>query len=222
MTPEFLRLVRRMLNAFEVGRPDNDYRSIFVYNDGPNDRQQVTLSSGFTQFGGSLAKVLRRYIAKGGQYSLQFQDALDHKFGSSSLAADSGFLTLLRSASTDQVMRDAQDEVFNEVYILPALQWAADRGFILPLSNAVIVDSYLHSGGMLDFLMKRFPEVKPIAGGDERAWIRAYVRTRHDWLKNKGKPLSNTLYRTDFFTHQFITNNWAFNPPMVANGSRIA
>lgn len=223
MTPEFLRLASRMLNAFEndSASPETDYASIYLYHDGPGQRQQVTLGRGFTQFGGSLGMVLRRYITKGGQYSVNFQNALDTKFQSTALALDAGFLGLLRASATDPTMRDAQDEIFNEVYISPALLWASDRGFVLPLSNALIIDSYLHSGGMLDFLMKRFPEKKPVAGGDERAWDQAYVRVRRAWLASKGKPLSNTLYRMDFFLAQFTRDNWNFDPPMVANGSSI-
>lgn len=227
MTPEFLRLVCRYLNAVEndSASPETDYRSVYLYNDGPGNRKQVTLGRGFTQFGGSLGMVLRRYIAKYGASSPLFQDALATRFSSASLALDTRFVAALKGASTEQAMREAQNEVFDEVYLAPALRWAADRQFVLPLSNAVIVDSFLHSGGILDFLMKRFPESKPVAGGNEQSWIKAYVRTRHEWLTSKGKPLSNTTYRMEFFEQQIIHGNWAFDPaisPLIANGTNIA
>lgn len=218
MDPSLIRLIARMLNAFENDNasPETNYGAIYIYHDGNGNRRQITLGRGFTADGGNLKKVIDRYITKGGARADDFRN---HQ---ALLPDDQELLSLLHRASTEQAMRDAQDEIFTEVYLQPAFDWANRHGFVLPLSVAVIADSYLHSGGMLQFLMTRFPESKPDNGGDEKAWIEAYVTVRHDWLRSKGKPLSNTLYRPDFFKDQIAADNWNFNPPLIANGTNIA
>ncbi len=42
LTPEQQRLVRRVLNVFETGRPDGDYGAIAIFADGPHDIRQIT------------------------------------------------------------------------------------------------------------------------------------------------------------------------------------
>ena len=217
-TPELIRLISRMLNAFEndSGSPETDYGTIYIYHDGNDHRRQITLGRGFTADGGNLRKVIDRYTTLGGERAVDFQDHL------ALLPDDHELLDLLKAVSGEQAMRDAQDQIFTEVYLQPAFNWAAANGFELPLSYAVVADSYLHSGAMLQFLMNRFAEKKPANGGDEQAWIKAYVLTRRSWLAGKGPPLSNTVYRPDFFLRQINTDNWNFNPPLIANGSNIA
>lgn len=218
MDPSLTRLIARMLNAFENDNQsaETNYGAIYIYHDGNNKRRQITLGRGFTADGGNLKKVIDRYSAKGGALADDFRN---HQ---ALLPDDQELLSLLHRASTEQAMRDAQDEIFTEVYLQPAFDWADRHGFVLPLSVAVIADSYLHSGGMLKFLMDRFAARKPDAGGDEELWITEYVNTRRQWLASKGKPLSNTLYRPDFFLAQIGAGNWNFNPPLIANGTNIA
>jgi len=217
-TPDLIRHIARMLNAFENddASAETNYGAIYIYHDGNGNRRQITLGRGFTADGGNLKKVIDRYISKGGALSGQFADhqALQPD--------DQELLSLLHRASTEQAMRDAQDELFTEVYLQPAFDWAARHQFELPLSVAVIADSYLHSGGMLQFLMARFSESKPDNGGDEKTWIHEYLGTRRAWLASKGKPLVNTLYRPDFFLAQIAVANWNFNPPLIANGTNIS
>lgn len=217
-TPELIRLISRMLNAFEndSASPETDYGSIYIYHDGNDHRRQITLGRGFTADGGNLRKVIDRYEKLGGERAEDFQDHLALN------PDDTELLELLKSTSKEKIMQDAQDQIFTEVYLQPAFNWADANGFQYPLSYAVVADSFLHSGTMLQFLMNRFAEKKPANGGDEKTWIKAYVTTRRAWLESKGKPLSNTLYRPDFFLTQIGADNWNFNPPLIANGSNIS
>ena len=68
-------------------------------------------------------------------------------------------------------MQRIQDDFFDKRYFQPAMQWADTNEFTLPLSALVIYDSFIHSGSILDFLRKRFPEVPPAKGGNEKTWI---------------------------------------------------
>lgn len=221
--PDLKNKINRMLNVFEndSGSPESDYTSIYLYKDGNNNRRQVTLGRGFTDDGGNLKKVVERYIKKGGKYADNFKKYLN-SFGKGILDDDRDFLKLLvLSGKEDQIMRDAQDEIFDEKYWNPAEDFFNDNKFTLPLSLAVILDSYLHSGSILLFLRKRFPASVPLRGGNEKDWINQYVKVRRSWLKSKGKPLSNTLYRPDFFLSEIKKSNWNFNCPLIANDRKL-
>ncbi len=217
-TPGLIRLISRMLNAFENddASPETNYGAIYIYHDGNSGRRQITLGRGFTADGGNLKKVIDRYATLGGKRAKEFDDHLALQ------PDDHELIQLLKDVSTEQAMRDAQDQIFTEVYLQPAFNWAESHGFEFPLSYAMIADSFLHSGTMLKFLMDRFAEKKPVNGGDEKLWVLSYVKVRRDWLAGKGKPLSNTVYRPDFFRAQFMANNWDFQPPLIANDTNIA
>ena len=223
MTNEKIRLVQRILNAFEndSGSPETDYKTIYLYHDGNGDRRQVTLARGFTDDGGNLKRVVDRYIAKGGVLSDYFKTKLKN-FGKGILDDDSEFIAKLKEAGDEQVMHEAQDEIFTEAYMRPALIWAEGYGFKEVLSQAVIVDTYLHSGSMQDYLMSRFPEKKPSFGGDEKKWIKAYLDVRREWLANHSKKiLRTTVYRPDFFLAQIKRNNWNLDCPLTAHDVHV-
>lgn len=214
--------ISRILNVFEndSGSPETDYKAIYIYHDGNNKRRQVTLARGFTDDGGSLKIVVRKYITMGGQLA-QFFTSFLPKFGTGVLVDHPEFIDGLKTAADEQVMKNAQDETYKEVYLDPAYAWASSRGFMEPLSTAVIADSYLHSGGMLKWLMDKFPEKKPVDGGDEKEWIIAYLNARHAWLHGSGSPLNNTVYRPEFFLGQVGTDNWTLGCPIECRGATI-
>lgn len=223
MNKELTDRVQRILNAFEndSGSPETDYKSVYIYHDGNNDRRQVTLARGFTDDGGNLKKVIVRYLAKNGAQSSYFNTKLND-FGKGRLVDDREFLRKLKEVSDEPAMREAQDEIFLEEYMRPAMVWAEGYGFNMPLSVAVIVDSYLHSGSMLSFLMKRFSEKKPTFGGDEQNWIIQYLHTRKAWLAGHSNPvLRTTVYRPNFFLEQVESNNWNLNCPLVAHDVQV-
>lgn len=214
----------KILNIFEndTQSPNSDYSSIYIYRDGPKNKQQVTLGRGFTECGGSLWNVIDEYEKNNGENGKKLQS-----FKSDSckeiLPNDSEFLKLLQDSSDDVEMKNAQDSVYDKVYWSRGAKWAQDNGFKLPLSMAVIQDSYLQSGGILDFLRNRFSENTPSGGGDEKEWIKAYVNARHNWLANHSrKILRNTVYRTQFFKKQIDNNNWNLDVfPLYVNGVKL-
>jgi chitosanase len=222
ITPAQIRIFCRILNAFEndSGSPETDYKSVYVYNDGTNKRKQVTLARGFTDDGGNLKKVIERYIAKNGKLSGLFQARLG-KFGKGVLHTDKEFIGALHSAADEPAMREAQDEIFNEVYLGPALEWARTFMFNETLSVGVVVDSFLHSGTMTRKLQERFPEHKPSNGGNEKTWIESYLHARLSWFEGAKGALHNTTYRPRFFLGEIKKDNWALSCPLVANGSKV-
>ncbi len=215
---ETVRLINRFLNLCENdnGSPENDYGTVYRYKDGNNKRRQVTLSKGFTEDGGNLRKVVDLYLRKGGQ-SAVLKSRVD-KIGRGVLADDAEFVKALSKAASESVMREAQDEVFRTAYLNPALAWAASRGFAEPLSYAITVDSFLHSGRMTPFLVNSFAERPPSMGGDEQAWMRAYCEARLAWFQRAAGALRTCVFRPSFFLAQMEANNWSFACPLRLPG----
>jgi len=120
-------------------------------------------------------------------------------------------------------MRSTQDEFFDLAYYNPAYEFFTRNGFELPLSMLVIYDSYIHSGGVLTSLRKRFGEYPPAKGGNEKKWITSYVDVRHQWLKYHTNPiLRRTIYRTQCFKDQIAEDNWMLDKlPINANGVEV-
>ena len=221
-----IRTFTRFLNLAEndpqrgVDPADTNYKSIYIYNDGNHKRKQVTLGRGFTQDGGNLWKVLARYIAKGGAKA-DFFASYQAKMSNGDLWQDKEFLKTIGTCSTEQAMRDAQDEVFNEAYLNPALQWADAHGFKLALSYGVAVDSYLHSGQMTSWLINKFPEHSPANGGDEKKWMQAYLEERLAWFERVSGALHTCTFRPKFFLTQIKSGNWDLVCPMTVPGKGI-
>jgi chitosanase len=213
-------IIIRVLNVAETGDPEGKPHAVYIYPDGKNGRKQVTLGVGFTEDGGNLEKVIKRYVAKKGVFADQFLTHLP-QIGKGTLAGNKKFHQLLKEAGEgDPLMAEAQSEEFSNAYLGPAFNWFTENGFTLPLSFLVISDSYLHSGGIRAALRSKFPESPPSKGGEEKAWVRGYVEARHSWLSNhSNKLLRNTVYRTQTFRNEIARENWLLGKlPITMNG----
>jgi chitosanase len=225
--PKYVSFIRRILSVAETGKPTWDPAAVYVYSDDNRfnpARKQITLSIGFTEGGSNLKKVLQRYVELSGAFAAQFAPYLVSLGSGPSLADDSKFIGLLKQAGKeDPMMMKVQEEMFDKLYLGPAFVWAAKYGFALPLSYLVIADSFLHSGSMLDFLMSRFPEKKPVAGGDSKAWIAAYTKARKEWLAGHSNSLlRNTVYRCNCYLTQIDKKNWDLEEtPVVMHGTPV-
>ncbi len=224
LTPKQKSICEQVINVFESGSPQGNYGTISIYKDGPHNMRQVTYGRSQTTEYGNLHELVEMYVQAGGIYSEALRPYLD-KIEVAPLADDATFKQLLRDAGKkDTVMRQTQDTFFDKRYFAPAMNWADTNGFGLPLSALVIYDSFIHSGSILSFLRKRFPESPPASGGDERTWITQYVDTRQNWLANhENRILRNTIYRTECFKTEIDRNNWDLTQlPIVANGISIS
>jgi chitosanase len=220
--PKYVAFIRRILSVAETDKPIWDPSAVYKYNDGPNGRPQWTLSIGFTELGGNLKKVLQHYVDLDGAFATEFAPYIA-LMGKEHIN-DPDFKALLQKAGKeDPVMMQAQEEMFDKLYLGPAFEWASEYGFAQPLSYLVIADSFLHSGSMLGFLMNRFAEKKPKDGGDEKAWIRAYTNARKEWLANHSNQiLRNTVYRCNCYLTQIANNNWGLEQvPVNMHGSTV-
>ena len=216
------RVVEQVVNVFETGKPEGRYHLVTVMADGRGGSRQITFGRSQTTEQGNLKALLNLYIQAGGSFAGQLSPYLP-RLGSEPLADDVAFKQLLRrSALEDPIMRKCQDDFFDQLYYQPAAHFFKGNGFKLPLSMLVIYDSYIHSGSVLTRLRNRFAERTPINGGDEKAWIKAYVEARHNWLENNGNLLvRKTIYRTNCFKEQLQAGNWDLQQDVVIRGLRV-
>jgi chitosanase len=223
ITAENKRLIERVVNIFETGTLEGRYDKITIYPDGKDKSLQITYGRSQTTEQGNLSKLLKMYVDNEGVFAEAFAPYLA-RIGEKPLVKDEKFKALLRRAAReDQIMQTTQDTFFDLLYYRPAYQFFDTNAFTLPLSLLVIYDSYIHSGKIPDFLRKRFGELPPAKGGDEKKWVTSYVDIRHQWLKYHSDPLlQKTVYRTQCFKDQIAAGNWEFaKMPIVANGVSV-
>jgi chitosanase len=149
---------------------------------------------------------------------------LRKKSGRVPLTDNHEFKDLLKKAGKEDVlMRKTQDTFFDERYYKPAMRWATNNGFILPLSALVIYDSFIHSGSIISTIRNTFPNVPPAFGGNEIEWTTAYVNARHKWLSNHPREIvRKTVYRTQCFKDEIKRGNWTLSKiPITANGVKV-
>ncbi len=213
--------IQKIVNCFETGSPDGNYSDVSIFNDGPNKVRQLTYSKAQTTEYGHLPELLKRYVANNGLYAKDM--AVKIPTLTKGAVNDKEFISLLKKAGTDSIMRSTADEFFDEKYYNPAMKWAETNGFSENLSRLVIYDSFIHSGGILSFLRNRFPARTPKDGGDEKTWITQYLDTRHQWLKfHSNKILRNTIYRTNDMKRAIAAKDWNLDLTFVANDVKVS
>lgn len=223
LTDQQKHLCEQVINVFESGTTEGKYGAVSIFDDGPHRERQISYGRSQTTEYGNLEKLLEMYVESDGQFSKQIKPYLP-MIGVTPLVDNAVFKKLLVDAgNTDPVMQEVQDRFFDETYFQPALNWLDDNGFVLPLSALVVYDSFIQSGSILMFLRKRFPEMTPARGGDEKRWITQYVDTRHDWLATHSNLiLQKTVYRTDCFKFEIARNNWELSRlPIYANDEAV-
>lgn len=216
-------LMRRIINAFEMGRTTVIYDAVYIFADGPGNRRQLTLSWGLTEWA-NMRKFIQEYIKTNGKFVNEFKKYVD-SVGKVSLVNNEAFKTLLKKAAReDQVYRDVMDKMYYSLYYEPAKEWADKHGITTQLGILVILDSFIHSGSILSTLRNRFPEPIPSAGGDERKWLRQYCEARKNWLENHSRKILNkTSVRVKTYLKEMDRNNWNLDiVPINCNGVSVS
>lgn len=233
LTDDQERTIDRWLSAVETGKPGGDYGNVTVLHDNPSGGPQITYGKHqTTEAGRKLQKMVALYLKRDGTTLTPKGRAKLEQFVSApqyAMTGDGFLKSTLRRAGDDPEMQDVQNEFFLTHYMKPARDWAEKNGFVLPLSMLVIYDSFIQSGGIPYWLRRRFREVPPAQGGDEKAWISRYVDVRHQWLKHwgngktkKSKAIRASSYRTDALNHETDTGNWDLSSrPMKVNGITV-
>ena len=214
--------IQAIVQVMETGSVKPRYDYLVVMDDGPNEIAQITYGKLQTTEYGNLAKLVGVYMSKEGLYDAELEPFL-HCIGKMPLSSNEQFKSVLRKAGKmDPAMWSAQDDFFDDVYWSPAKKWFDLNGFKEELSMLIIFDSFIHSGGILSLLRRRFPECPPVAGGSEHIWIAQYVEARHNWLQNHPNHLVMTsAYRTKDYLREINAGNWNLDKVFYANGVRV-
>jgi chitosanase len=211
----------QLINVFESGTPRGDYGAIATMNDGPGGAKQISYGKAQVTESGLLDDLINQYIANTGRFKDNFSK-YKGLIGNIKLTNDRDFKMLLKVSATDPIMQKTQDAFFDERFFEPAMKWADNHGFTLPLSALVIYDSFIHSGSILSKLRGAFAEPTPAKGGDEKLWVECYSTAREHWLANhKIELLHNTTYRSRLFLEQMKADNWDLSKPISVKGYKI-
>jgi chitosanase len=226
ITTQRINKIRQIIRYFETSKISGaNYGAMAMFNDGPGGRKQLTYgASQATEFG-NLKTLIKMYVNEKGKYAHALSPFLSRigDLQQPSLCENALFVQRLKDAAADPIMQQVQDRFFMIYYFNPARQWFERNKFTLPLSLLVIYDSHVHSGSILKFLRNAFAEKVPFDGGDEKAWITAYVKQRDHWLETHSrKILQNTDYRTDSFIYAIAHDNWMLDEPFQVVNFRDA
>jgi chitosanase len=217
-----VQAAKAILNIFETASVLGDYGSVTVI---PGDTGQLTFGRSQTTLGsGNLADLMERYTNNpGARFAARLKPWLARmQQRDKTLNNEQHLHNLLRATADDRVMRDVQDEFFDDVYWQPALRSAQRIGISTPLGLTVVYDGVLH--GSWDRIRLRTEEqAGNVASLGEKAWVRAYVDARREWLAtHTRKDLRATVYRMDAFLRLIELGKWGLELPLVVRGLEIS
>lgn len=211
--PETRRVVWSLLSIVETGGlPSPTSRGTVAIL---KDRAGISYGQHqATDAGGTLDAICVDYVAAGGRFSEAIRTAIprlaaNETASATSLDSAASWIrdlaaTLQRAGLEDPIMAEVQDAVFARIYWLPAIAEARALGLRSKLALAVIYDSHVQSGsGGVSRIRPLFAERPPTNGGEEKAWVAAYVGARAKWLetfkstKTSADPTTQARIRSD-------------------------
>ena len=222
LTPLQKQTAQAIVNLFETSSARGDYGAVTVIAGDTGHlsfgRSQTTLGSG------NLHALLKRYCDNAGARfgprlapwlpRVEQRDTrLDHELR---------LHNLLRATADDPVMREMQDQFFDEGYWQPAARIAAAMGIATPLGLAVVYDSLIQGSWktVRDLTIARAGRLPDLG---ERAWIAAYIATRHAWLAgHRRSDLRATAYRMEAFQRLAEQAYWGLELPLVVRGAELS
>lgn len=219
LTATQVRTIHAIVNLFETSHVLGDYGQVTVM---AGDTGHLTFGRSQTTLGsGNLHRLLQRYCSNAGaRFGRRLADVLPRtEARDTALDRDLKLHNVLRASADDPVMRDTQDEFFDETYFRPAIK-TADRDRIAePLGKAVVYDSFVH--GSWNRIRDRV-EGTPDSRG-ERAWVKEYVEARRSWLATHPRAdLRATVYRTEALGRLIELGAWGLELPLVVRGAEIS
>ena len=224
ITSDQKRVIDSVLSINETGKLPSPtaYSTVTILKDGAGISYGKHQS---TDRSGSLDAIVMRYMDLNGTLSSKLDPYLSKLTANFSAKVDpsnppsdvKALMKLLSDAGRDPLMQQAQDEIFDEQYWVPALNKGKAMKLELALSYLALYDTCIHSGpSRIDALRKNFPEVPPASGGDEKAWTRAFLNARYAWLRAYPNPLvQRSADRVTAILKIAASDNWELKTPFV-------
>lgn len=222
LTPTQVRSAQAIVNIFETDAVLGQYGQVTLIE---GDTGRLTYGRSQTTLGsGNLGLLLHRYCgnagARFGARLAPWLPAIDAR--AASVDRDIVLHNLLRAAADDPLMREVQDQFFDEAYWQPAAKAAVRAGIRSPLGLAVVYDSHVH-GSWATLKREVDTRVGTAAAVGEAAWVRAYVQARRQWLATHPRAdLRKTVYRMDAFGRLIELGGWGLNLPFVVRGHEVS
>lgn len=210
-----------IVNIFETSEVLGNYGQVTLI---PGDTGHLTFGRSQTTLGsGNLYKLLKRYCDhSGARFGERLEPYLPRcKRKDTELDEDVKLHNVLRASADDVVMRDTQDEFFDQEYWQPAAAAADKLGLVSPLSVAVVYDSFVH-GSWIRMRDRTIGKVGTVAEAGEQRWVQTYVKTRRAWLAGHSRgDLRATVYRMDAFQRLIENDQWQLSLPLVVRDKEI-
>jgi chitosanase len=195
-----------------------NWRAQFSYIQDIDDGRGYTAGIiGFCSGTGDMLELVEAYTAtKPSNVLAKYLPALRNVNGTESHAGlDPNFTKDWRTAAADPVFQAAQEAERDRVYFNPSVRDGKSDG-VRALGQFAYYDaSVVHGyGGMRSIRSRALAKAKPPAqGGDERAWLTAFLNERV--IEMKKEPAHEDVTRIDTAQRVFLNNsNFDLNTPL--------
>lgn len=228
------KAIQALIATFETGKPVGDFVVCECLPDGAGPSYGYHQATQRT-----LYEIVRRYCRRGGKYA----NALRAYLARLKAGATKGIhpdnipdwvnhlMALLRLAGAEKMMQSTQLEVFDEFFYQPAVALWKAMGLKTSLALAAVYDTCLQSTEQHVWMHRQtFGHLPPSLGGDEHAWVGAYLRSRNHWLSTwvctdetltqeerdeRTERLQFTERRSQVLLDLVAANNWKLATPIV-------
>lgn len=190
------RRIVQIVSLLENSMTEIQYAYVENLGDG---RGYTAGRAGFTTANGDAYLVVQRYASISPQnvlakYLPRMKQLADTE--SDSTVGLEGYPAAWAAAASNVRFREAQDEITDELYYVPAMLEADNLGLKSPLGRGIIFDSIIQHGGgdgpdSLSALISRTTSAEkgtPATGIDEVDWLRAFLGVRRDDLSFAHDP----------------------------------
>ena len=142
--------INAIASCFESGDPIGNYADVTIYSGEQDDGAGISFGKHqATENSGTLYKLLSLYLKKDGKYAdlvetymCRLYDGV-HVSRKGDLTHDQEFVDLIKEAATDPIMRAAQDELFEEEFLKPAVHLCKDPSLQSPIAVAIAYEQIL-------------------------------------------------------------------------------
>jgi chitosanase len=168
-----------------------------------NDGRGYTAgTAGFSTRDGDLLRVVKRYKALKPDNTLnRFIPVLEDTLDSVSTEGLDDLPAAWKAAAADPLFRKAQDQIYEGVYLDPALRLADSLDLHSALGRFALIDAAIQHGfgGEPDSIGHLISQTKKAVGHvaqvGERAWLSAFLAHRKDVLLNATDPVTRSGWR---------------------------
>jgi len=225
--PAVLHRAEQIISTFENSTTEIQYD----YAEELDDGRGITAGrAGFTSETGDLLLVVQAYADMGNEDSelvtryLPILKAIEN--GDEDAAEDlGGFIEVWKEAAKEQDLRDAQDLVYKQLYLEPALKRADDVGVKTALGQTIILDTIIQhgEGDDVDGLPSIMDEAKKKAGtpeNQEEKWLNVFLDIRKNHLLHAADPETrhawmDSVDRVEALRSILATKNMSLTPPIT-------